>query len=342
MASAFIIPISGAVCGVILGIIWGSSIGEILAAPLMNLYAGGEPEGEMVPLYSVAETKRKQGRFTDAISEIRKQLEMFPTDFKGWIMLAEIQAENLLDNAAAQNTVEEIIAHEGRAPEHVAYALTRSAEWHLKLARDRTAAEASFQRIIDSFPDTELSQLAAQRIAHLTPEEMLAQKGDPTVIALKHHTEKVGLEGKVLEIKVSDPAVAAARLVKHLEAHPLDNESREQLALTYADHYKRLDLAADQLEQLIGAPNQQPKHVVRWLNLLADLQVRLGGDQEKTRATLQRIIELYPNSAAAEGAIKRVAYLKLEQNSQQKSQAIKLGNYDQNIGLQGKTPRTRS
>src|SRR5437870_1330900 len=45
MASAFIIPISAAVCGVILGIIWGSSIGEILASPLMNLYAGGEPDG---------------------------------------------------------------------------------------------------------------------------------------------------------------------------------------------------------------------------------------------------------------------------------------------------------
>src|SRR5690348_18087515 len=55
----------------------------------------------------------------------------------------------------------------------------------------------------------------------------------------------------------------------HLEQHPLDTEAREKLAVIYADHYHRLDMATDELEQLIQQPNQPSRLVVRWLNLLA-------------------------------------------------------------------------
>jgi len=47
----------------------------------------------------------------------------------------------------------------------------------------------------------------------------------------------------------SDPEQVAAECVKHLEQHPLDTEARERLAVIYADHYKRLDLATGELEQ---------------------------------------------------------------------------------------------
>ena len=76
----------------------------------------------------------------------------------------------------------------------------------------------------------------------------------------------------------TDPAQQAEEYVKHLEQHPLDIEAREKLAIIYADHYGRLDLATDQLEQLIQEPNQPAKLVVHWLNLLADLQIRGGAD----------------------------------------------------------------
>jgi hypothetical protein len=53
-----------------------------------------------------------------------------------------------------------------------------------------------------------------------------------------------------------EPGRVAAEYVKHLEEHPLDTDVRERLAVLYADHYHRLDLAADQLEQMITLPNQ--------------------------------------------------------------------------------------
>ena len=52
----------------------------------------------------------------------------------------------------------------------------------------------------------------------------------------------------------ADPEQVAAECVKHLEQHPLDTEARERLAVIYADHYGRLDLAAGELEQMIGQP----------------------------------------------------------------------------------------
>ena len=59
-----------------------------------------------------------------------------------------------------------------------------------------------------------------------------------------------------------DPGEAAAAYVRHLEQHPLDMEAREKLAVLYAGHFKRLDLAASELEQMIAQPNQPPKLVV--------------------------------------------------------------------------------
>ena len=121
--------------------------------------------------------------------------------------------------------------------------------------------------------------------------------------------------------------------MKHLAEHPQDSEAREKLALIYAHHYQRLDLAADQLEQLIQQPNQPAKQVVHWLNLLADLQLKYASDLVAARQALQRIIDQYPGLAAAENAQRRMDILKLELKGKEKGQAVALGSYEQNIGL---------
>jgi len=137
----------------------------------------------------------------------------------------------------------------------------------------------------------------------------------------------------------TDPEQAAAECVKHLEQHPLDTEARERLAVIYVDHYRRLDLATGELEQLIEQPNQPGRRVVHWLNLLADLQIRSGADYDTVRQTLERIVDRDPNVAPAELARHRLALLKLEMKSKEKSQAVKLGSYEQNIGLKRSLPR---
>lgn len=338
MGSAFVIPILGSVCGVILGIMWAPNIGAMVAAPFMALYDGGNQEPEMKPLYSMAEARRKQGRYQEAIIEVRKQLQRFPENFQGWMLLAEIQADDLKDMHSAADIVERIISYPEHAPINVAYALTRLADWHLKHTLDRDAAREALQRIIDLYPDTDLSHGAAQRIAHLGSKEHIGAAQDRKPIQMKTSDEKLGLAGQVVSpvLREEDPAELAQKYVKQLEEHPFDNEAREKLALIYAEHYQRLDLALDQLEQLIAVPQQSSRNVAHCLNLVADLQIKLENNVPGAKLTLERIVSTFPNTAYAANAEKRIALLGLQGKSQQKSQVIKLGSYEQNLGLKGK------
>ena len=97
-------------------------------------------------------------------------------------------------------------------------------------------------------------------------------------------------------------------------------------------------LAADQLQQLIDQPNQPAKQVVHWLNLLADLQIRHGAGFEAASQTLTQIIERYPNQAAAGMARNRLDLLKLELKAKDTKQPVKMGTYEQNIGLKHGQP----
>ena len=138
-----------------------------------------------------------------------------------------------------------------------------------------------------------------------------------------------------------EPGKLAAAHVKHLEAHPHDTEVREKLALIYARDFKRLDLATMELAQLINEPKHKPKQIAHWLNLLASLQVELGADLATVRETLEKIGERFPDLPVADLAQRRLARLENEFKGQQKSTSVKLGVYEQNIGLKYGGPPKR-
>ncbi len=325
----------GAVFGLALAVVWRQNLAEILARPIANLYDGGSAPPDPQPFYSQALARRNQGKFQEAIYEVEKQLEAFPNDFTGLMLMAQIQAENLHDLAAAQMTVERLCLLPERAPAQIAGAWNAVADWHLKYSLDAEAARQAFEKIIERLPDTPEAQLAAQRIAHLATTESLVAAHDRAPIHLRHGAEDIGLreDSASLRQPETNPAAQATELVRHLGLHPLDFDAREQLVLIYANHFNRLDLAADQLEQLIQHPNQPAKQVAHWLNLLADLQVRLGADFDSARRTLERIIELLPNSAAADNARQRLDHLRLEFKKNEKGHSIKLGTYEKDLGL---------
>jgi len=324
--------------GLVLAITWRQSIGALVARPFASLYDGGSEPLEPRPAYSVAQSRQKQGKFIEAVAEIRKQLDKFPTDLEGLLLLAQVQAENLKDLPGAQLTIERLCAQPNHAPVNIAFALYALADWHLKIGQDREAARRDLEQIIEKFPDSEFALGAAQRIAHLGTTEMMLAPHERKKFEVTEGPKYLGLQHaraqpRPVEI---EPEQQAANYVKHLEQHPLDMEAREQLALLYAGHYGRLDLASDQLEQMIAEPNQPPKLVAHWLNLLADVQIRGGVDYETVKLTLERIIERDPEVAAAQLAHNRLALLKLELKGQQRNETVKLGTYEQNIGLKGK------
>jgi tetratricopeptide (TPR) repeat protein len=232
-------------------------------------------------------------------------------------------------------TIEQLCTQPGHAPINIVFARYSMADWHLKYAQDREAATKNLQKVIDTFPETEYALVAAQRIARLSSDETLLSPHERRRFAVAEGVRNIGLLAKSDHLKPAeiDPKELVADYVKQLELHPQDTEARERLAVLYANHYGRLDLAADQLEQMIQQPNQPSRLVVHWLNLLADLQVRGGCDYETVSATLQRIVDRNPELAAAHMARNRLALLKLEIKAQKQPEAVKMGTYEQNIGL---------
>lgn len=338
------LPMVGSIvaCGITLSIVWGSQISALLISPLTNLFDGGNDPSEPEPLYSIAEARRKQGKYLEAVIEIRKQLDRFPGDIQGAMLLAGIQAENLNDLPSAEITLNHFCDRPDAPPKQVAAALNQLADWQLKLAQDPDAARAALEKITTRFPDTELALLAAQRIAHLDgAEKMLYEAHDRQPLAMPEGVKNIGLlkSPGPMAPRETDPAQLAATYVKHLEQYPLDTEIREQLAVIYADHYQRLDLATRELEQLTEQPNQPMKRVAHWLNLLADLQIRHGADYDTVRGTLEKIGERFPDTASAAMARNRLDCLRREIKGHKETPGVKLGVYEQNIGLKYGPPR---
>lgn len=311
--------------GLAFAIIWVPVLVDKITRGIGSLYTGGHEEPDRQPFYAIAETKRKHGDFPGAIAEIQTQLREFPADFRGHLLLAEIYAENLLDLEGAERALERWLHQEQLPPNHVAYALHRLADWQLKLAQDPDAARRTLERIVAQMPGTEQAHVALQRLAHLPTREHLLAAHDRPPVPLRPGVENLGLreDQSDLQPATEDPAATAARLVAHLQEHPYDNEARERLAGIYAGHYHRLDLAADQLEQLIAQPAAAAHDVVRWLHRLADYQIQLAADLDAARRSLQRIVDRFPNSAAAEQAARRMAYLQTELRAKASGRVVK-------------------
>ncbi len=316
---------------IILAIMWAPNIGATLASPLTNAIDGGDVAPEEKALYSIAQSHRIHSRFPEAIAEIEKQLERYPQDFEGQMLLASIQVENLGNLAAAEAIIEQILEQKRHTPGQVFGALSTLADWHLKYGESRAAARADFERARQLFPNTDLALMASQRIASLSGEGGHKSEGHQIFVQVGSHEIGLHVAASPEPPQEESPATIAGNYVKHLKQHPDDWSTREKLAAIYMEHYHRLDMAVGELEQLIATPHQNSKNVVRWLNTIADYQVAQS-DIEAARKTLQRISDLYPRTAAATQADSRKVRL-MDTSKAKRSGGLVLGNYDKDIGL---------
>jgi outer membrane protein assembly factor BamD (BamD/ComL family) len=315
-----------ALCSIFLGILWAPQFGSWIAHPIVSLFDGGTQQLEPEPLYAIAQAHRKRGRYAEAIAEIHRQLALFPGDYTGTLMLADIQAAHQKDFDGAIQILEQWIADWGARSNRVPAALNQIAEWHIHGRQDPESARAALERVAALFPDTEAAYLASQRLTHIASSETLADRAHPHRIRLGEYPARVGLLTEPLRPPPpEDPAAQAARCLGQLEQYPDDNETRERLARIYAEELDQLGLARQQMEWLLAQPKAPEREVARWLNLLAHLELHQAGNLEAARAALQRIVDRYPKSAAAEQARQRSALLVLELRGRKKSQTLRLG-----------------
>ena len=336
VAVAFAVMLLGAVP---VSLIWAPTFGAMLANLIGGLYTGGATEIEERPVYSFATARLNRGEVTGAIAEVRKQLEQFPEDHQGLMLLARIFVERQNNLPEASEILERIGTDPRYSSGEQVMALNQLADWRLKYGLDSAGAREALECIERRFQGTDAGYMATQRLAHLTPQEMLDDRKQPKPIHVVEHVGKVGLATEPGEFAMApglEPGARAQQLVEHLEDHPQDFEARLELAAIYATYYEKSELAIDQLDQLISVPNQPMKNVVQCLHQIADIQVEKMRDPAGARQTLERIIELFPQTGAAETALNRVTYLGLESKGHRPGGVVKMGTYEQNIGLNSK------
>lgn len=329
-------PIAAVVFSVPTGLMWAPNIGALVASPLTAMFDGGRAEPEKKPMYSYAEARRRKGQAKEAVVEVRKVLANFPHDITGALLLASIQAEDLKDLPAAERTIEEYISQPKLPPPAVAAALQNLADLQWRFGGGGAVATATLTRITKAFPETPLAHAALQRIAHLAAAEDTRRQRAAVHYTVPTGERDIGLRtGVKPAFQPPQPGNEIEQLVDQLRRHPADVESRERLAVLYAEEAGRVDLAVDQLEQLISLRAETPKRVAHWLNLLATVQARYGNDLAAAEAALRRIIERFPKSAMAETAFARLSSIGLEAKANAQTAAKSIGAYEKGIGLKG-------
>ena len=288
--------------------------GRPLVAFLADLFHSGGTKTFRQPLYAIAEARRKRGRYAEAAAVVRRQLEEFPGDITGTLLLVDLCAKDLGQVGEAQAVLEEYLQNGPHPPKNIFRALAHMADVYLEKYADRENARKCLERIQSLCPGTEQEMIAAQRLAHMASAEFLEAKKQPVRVAVKEFDRRLGLQGKRSDFQRNEkrPEELADEYIRQLKEHPLDLEARENLARLYVNHYRRLDIAIEQLEIMVNYRNQSPRQVVRWLNLMADWHIKLGGDIKEAKECLQQISERFPNTAHATQARKRIHYLRME------------------------------
>lgn len=295
---------------IILSILWRHEILGVVVDPVGDLIDGGKEEIKPMPFYAQAEARRMTGDIPGAIAAVRAELEKFPQDFDGRMRLASLLAEDSEDLAGALAVIEDTLQLKSLSAGQVAYALNTAADWNLKFARNSAAARQCVERITALLPGTDAALHAQQRLANLAPQEMLEREDNRQPIAIPEFERKLGLRRKK-PVAPEKPDINAEerRLRDRLARSPNDWVAREELARLYVEQFEFFDRGVQELEVLINTPGQPQREVVRWLHQQADWQVKYRNDVEAGRATLRRIQELFPKSAAAERAAMAMLHL---------------------------------
>lgn len=300
---------AGMSSGLALGLVWREELMGVFTGFFGSFYEDKTPV-EPKPYYAQAEARRMAGDIPGAIAAVRAELEKFPQDFDGRMRLAALLAEHSEDLPGALAVIEDALQLKSLSAGQVAYALNTAADWHLKFARNSEAARQCVERITTLLPGTDAARNASQRLANFTSQEMLEREDNRQPIAIPEFERKLGLRRKKPAApEKPDINAEERRLRDRLARHPGDWVAREELARLYVEQFEFYDRGVQELEVLISAPGQPQREVVRWLHQQADWHVKYRNDVEAGRATLRRVQERFPNSAAAERAAVAMLHL---------------------------------
>jgi hypothetical protein len=315
------------------GLSWTCCIGMVLPALLVQLLGGwpilglaasaillplaGYAPGilrakKLPPMYARAVARAKFGKYAEAEAEILRELEKCEDDFDGWLMLAELYANQFNDLSEAQQTIIEICDHPGTNPSQLSVALHRLADWQLKLAGDPVAARRTLQVVCSRLPGTHLARMAQLRINQLPAN----------ATELRHQQENkpihLSAQRDALDqtLRPVEPSLAREKAIEKYNAfvetinrNPNNVSAREELARLLAEQLGQPGPAIEQLTILLDQPEQPDAKRAQWLALAAAWHLNLRHDAAAGRKLLERLLREYPQSPQAFPAQRRLLSL---------------------------------
>ncbi len=284
----------------------------VVLAPLAGAAPAVLQIKKLPPMYARALARIKFGKYAEAEWEIIRELEKSEDDFQGWLMLAELYANQFHDLREAEQTILEICDQPKLSPSQLAVALHRLADWQLKLASDPDAARRALQIICDRLPGTHLARMAQLRISQLpaTSEELRDQQTvKPIPLPALHDPLDDARVPVPPQIPERDALEMAKRCVVQLTGNPNNVPAREKLARLFADHLHQPDRGLEQIALLLGLPEQPDSKRAEWLALSAMWHLHYRQDTPSARSLLERILREFPNSPQSFAARRRLQSL---------------------------------
>jgi tetratricopeptide (TPR) repeat protein len=288
--------------------------------PILQQVLALQPEQKPAPIYSRAIAAIHLDKYEEAEQAVIKELESCEDDFEGWLMLAELYANQFHDLPAAQELLRQTCEHPGTTPSQFAVAHHRLADWQLKLAQDPDAARAALEEICRRHPRSHLDRMARLRILQMpaSREEWIARQG---VKKIRLHTLG-GLTrdfGAAPSARMSRHAAFARsqQCVQRLQSNPDDIAAREELARLWAEDLDQVEMGVEQMDLLLAMPGVAPAKAAEWLGLVASWHLRFPQDLSAARTALERLIRHYPQSPQTFAAQRRLNLLDLESKMRQ-------------------------
>jgi len=286
--------------------------GIALLAPMAGYGASVLHTRQMPPIYARAIARMKFGKYTEAEWEIIRELEKCEDDFDGWMMLADLYANQFNDLAEAEQSILEICNQPKTTPSQLAVALHRLANWHLHRAGDPAAARRTLQMICDRLPGTHLAHMAQLRINQLPASAAeLRQQQSAALIPLPALSDAIDEAPPAPETgkERHQAAEAANACVETLKHDPNNVPARERLARLFAEQLDQPDHGIEQVTLLLDLPDQPDARRAEWLGLIAAWHIRYRHDPAAGRKTLERLLREFPHSPQAFAARRRLQLL---------------------------------
>lgn len=313
--SVFLAPLAGL-------IFYATGLGGLGVAlllwllPLVHLCLPLERTRAVPPSYARAVARIKFGKYHDAEREVLQELEKSQDNVEGWMMLADLYANQFNDLPEADRTIRALCCQPNVVAVQISLALHRLADWHLNLADDPASARNALEEICQRLPGTHFARMARQRIDQLpaTGEELREQRKTKTFKLPALSDELENPAGAAPSER--DPAQAKAqadRCVERLKQNPNAVEAREQFATILAERLGEADLAIEQVELLLAMPDQPERKYAEWVAMVAAWQMKYRQDPGAARARLEQLVREFPQSPQAFAAQRRLNVMEMEE-----------------------------